>query len=387
MTSITQSLNENDATNDIETYYRPFNVLESISNRQLGISTPSFKYKMRDMKVKQLSRSSNTFEVANCSNMMCKFIGASTYAPDSLIGVWKQNDSENFHSVVHLKIQYSPTSGNDISMPVYIPVQDGPFNMNLDVRDFLYTTANDENILYVIGNTETSGRLQLLSEPLEEWTLDETEMEFPNFVYSVAIHSRNPVIAVGGENTCYLYDSEEFDDEVEAFVLPEMPGIVHALTFNEDGDILYIGCDDGELLSFDLRLDGNDLSYKPFCPCGIEGVIDMKLLSNERQLAFADVDGDMGLLDLRKRRAIFHYPEHKNSLYSRKFTINDELDLMCATGDDNITRLWSLSSGKLLKRIVPPNKEEITHSCLISYHRQWFVVEVQNNVITPILIS
>lgn len=91
-------------------------------------------------------------------------------------------------------------------------------------------------------------------------------------------------------------------------------------------------------------------------------------------------------MDLRMKRPVFQYPGYSNKQERRPLSVDDGLDLLCATGDDNVSRIWSLQSGDLLKTIYPfDEKRTNSHACLIASQRRWFLAVVQANILTPVL--
>lgn len=62
-------------------------------------------------------------------------------------------------------------------------------------------------------------------------------------------------------------------------------------------------------------------------------------------------------VDLRTRKSVFQYPNH-HSLYKKlTFNLDESSDILCAPGEDNITRLWSVKEGKLLHSLPLPNRD------------------------------
>ncbi|GIX87457.1 uncharacterized protein CEXT_704521 [Caerostris extrusa] len=54
------------------------------------------------------------------------------------------------------------------------------------------------------------------------------------------------------------------------------------------------------------------------------------------------------VVDLRIKKATFQYPNHYSLYKKLVFSLNESVNVLCASGEDNITRLWSLKEGKLL---------------------------------------
>ncbi|GBM87950.1 hypothetical protein AVEN_88331-1, partial [Araneus ventricosus] len=89
-------------------------------------------------------------------------------------------------------------------------------------------------------------------------------------------------------------------------------------------------------------------------------------------------------IDLRMRKPVFQYSEHRYHHYSRHLNIDEDLDLLCALGHDNYCRIWSLSSGKLrwAHKIAPTKYRGETkqaHACIVSSERRWFIAVAQND--------
>ncbi|GFY41187.1 DDB1-and CUL4-associated factor 4-like protein 1 [Trichonephila inaurata madagascariensis] len=184
-----------------------------------------------------------------------------------------------------------------------------------------------------------------------------------------------------------------------------IPGNVLALDFNNDGNLIFTGSDEQGIEVIDIRdftkeiplhirksSSGKSSSARKKDPLFRESLIvnKMKLLSDQVTLITTDIEGVMRKLDLRMRRSVLTYSEHVGFEYPRTLCLDESLDLLCAAGKDNYIRIWSLSSGHLhwadkIESPVQPAEETVTHCCIISSQRRWFISVIENDKLIPLV--
>ncbi|KAG8182376.1 hypothetical protein JTE90_010739 [Oedothorax gibbosus] len=152
-------------------------------------------------------------------------------------------------------------------------------------------------------------------------------------------------------------------------------GEVRSIEFNKRGTLIYIGVHTGHVQLLDNRT--RDIVFRK--KVGNIGIDEVVLLYNEENLICEAFDGKLFNVDLRMMRPICHYYGHLHSpSHKVPFSLSESNDLLCATGTDNVTRLWSLSTGgNPMKLVQPPKKEHPCRSWLVSDGCKFLVYQYQ----------
>ncbi|GFY32649.1 DDB1-and CUL4-associated factor 4-like protein 1 [Trichonephila clavipes] len=197
--------------------------------------------------------------------------------------------------------------------------------------------------------------------------------------------------AVGGNGCFYLGVNYRLSSKYR------LPDNVLALEFNDDGNLLFVGSDERGIEICDtrdvLRNCNSAVEKEPALRDSSLIVNKMKLLSDQVTLIATDIEGEMRMVDLRMRRPVLTYSGHVGFKYPRPLCLDESLDLLCAAGKDHNIRIWSLSSGHLFSenriydQTLPSENslETITHSCIITSTRRWFIAVIENQKVIPIV--
>ncbi|KAG8193987.1 hypothetical protein JTE90_013681 [Oedothorax gibbosus] len=173
--------------------------------------------------------------------------------------------------------------------------------------------------------------------------------EHQEILWSCSWNSYRQRFAIGADRCFYLHDYESFSKKVD---LPR--GQPYSLDFNGNGNMLYCGLHSGDLFCFDLRAETNKPTLTvPLC----KNISYIKLLSDEQTVVVSGFNGVLLNVDLRTRKSVFQYPNHYSLYKKLTFNLNESLNVLCAPGEDNITRLWSINDGKLLHNLPLPNRD------------------------------
>ncbi|KAF8770934.1 uncharacterized protein LOC129989225 [Argiope bruennichi] len=173
--------------------------------------------------------------------------------------------------------------------------------------------------------------------------------EHKEILWSCSWNNFRQRFAIGADRGFYLHDYESFSKKID---LPK--GQPYSLDFNKDGNMLYCGLHNGDLLCFDLRVEPKVPSLT--VPLS-KNISNIKLLSDEQTVIASGFNSVLFNVDLRTKKAVFQYPNHFSCYKKLIFSLSESLNVLCASGEDNITRLWSLKDGKLLHTLSLPNKD------------------------------
>lgn len=367
--------------------YQTKNILKLISDHEYGrFKGLSYESHVTKLKVSQLKRSAEEFEI-DSDISFCKFLKPSDAG--CMIGVWQRNmDPASKHSSVYqLKFVYNQKYCCDEyeSCPIISDLScNGPFFKRMDVTDSCEKNMRDKSLLLYVGNTVVSGGRIVLnitdnSSDSSMRGLSEMIWRSPKNIWSCASNAFSEQFVAGTEKGCFIFDMFNFA-EMEIY-----RGNVLAVEFSKNGNLLYCGLDKNELILYDLRENAWQTLGSQCNHLGLHGVNEIKLLSDEKTMIICTTDGKLWKMDWRMKRPIFQYPDSANKGDRRPLSMDEGLDLMCATGEDNCSRIWSLRSGELLKTIYPFHQRANSHACLIAEQRRWFIAVVQANILTPVL--
>ncbi|KFM68111.1 DDB1- and CUL4-associated factor 4, partial [Stegodyphus mimosarum] len=207
------------------------------------------------------------------------------------------------------------------------------------------STGDQDYILYVANSYSRHKNIAHLAPiDVNEWADQPDDVvrrfEHQEILWSCAWNSFKRRFAIGADRCFYLHDYVSFSDKIE---LPK--GQPHSLDFNSNGNLLYCGLHMGELTCFDLRSDDR-VPALTVSLC--KNISYIKLLSDEQTIIASGFNNVLLNIDLRTKKIVFQYPNH-HSLYKKlAFSLDESLNILCAPGEDNITRLWTLNDGKLL---------------------------------------
>ncbi|GFS83114.1 DDB1-and CUL4-associated factor 4 [Nephila pilipes] len=223
------------------------------------------------------------------------------------------------------------------------------------VFDICGLSCGDQDYVLYVANSYSRHKniAHLAPIGVNEWGDQQDDIvrrfEHQEILWSCAWNNYRQRFAIGADRCFYLHDYESFSKKID---LPK--GQPYSLDFNGIGSMLYCGLHSGDLLCFDLREDSTVPSLT--VPLS-KNISYIKLLSDEQTVITSGFNSVLFNVDLRTKRAVFQYPNHY-SLYKKLiFSLDENLNVLCAPGEDNITRLWSLKEGKLLHALPLPNQD------------------------------
>lgn len=271
------------------------NILKVMFSHEQGlIKKTSFESHVTKLKVRHLKRSIEEFEI-DPDISYCKFVRTSETG--CLIGVWQKNmDPASKHSsVYHLKFEYNQQhfhSDKYESCPIISDLScRGPFFKRMDVTDFCERNITDKNCLLFVGNTAVSGgRIVLnitdINSESSSSGLSEIIWRSPKCIWSCASNASSERFAAGTEKGCFVFDTINFM-EVE-----NLQSNILAVEFNKDGNSLYCGRENGELVLYDLRQNvWCNMDWQLFNRAGLNGIKEIKLLSDEISMIVCGTNG------------------------------------------------------------------------------------------------
>ena len=192
------------------------------------------------------------------------------------------------------------------------------------------------------------------------------KFEFPGVFYSCCAGSNR--FAIGGDkhikvftstsrgrNTIFdgfmSYSSYEASSTVTAI---KLFGVEPALDPNGEvsGDShLVCGTNKGSMHWFDLKNAKEVLRCRMFK----KTISELKQL-NDNQWIVSGHDHQLSLVDRRcMTYPVLSFQGHSNACRKFSVSIDNDLRVMCSPGDDCITRIWSVDTGKLLNEIPLPS--------------------------------
>ncbi|XP_054716692.1 uncharacterized protein LOC129226117 [Uloborus diversus] len=223
------------------------------------------------------------------------------------------------------------------------------------VFDLCGLSSGDQDYILYVANSYSRHKniAQLAPIDVNEWGDQPDDVvrrfEHQEILWSCTWNSFRRRFAIGADRCFYLHDYESFSKKSE---IPK--GQPHSLDFDGKGDLLYCGLHMGELVCFDLRAEDSIPCLKvPLC----KNISFIKLLSDERTVITSGFNSVLLNVDLRSKKTVFQYPNHYTLFKKLSFSLNESLDILCSPGEDNITRLWTLSDGKLLHSLPLPYKD------------------------------
>ncbi|XP_015922498.1 uncharacterized protein [Parasteatoda tepidariorum] len=225
----------------------------------------------------------------------------------------------------------------------------------IGVQDFC-DGYRDSELLMIASNdymTE-SGRIILLHRAGGEENIQPARYHLnKSTVFSCCCNSFVRNFAVGSELSVTIENSMGRLYSRHAY------GNVHSIQYNDTGDLLYCGLHNGAFSVMDLRMREEPTNLKLFD----SGINECCVLGNKEEIILGSFDGVVCKFDLRMLKdreakkdslVVAEYLEHVHSVKKKPFSVNETLGLLCATGKDNQTRVWSLKGGLPIKIFRPP---------------------------------
>ncbi|CAL1294765.1 unnamed protein product [Larinioides sclopetarius] len=387
-------------TNNYNIHIGRAGILNLISQREQGVLlNPLYKNRVTNVKVNQLPRFSErpTIYTDTDDGFYWRFLRNGSRG--DLVGVgWDCLEAiSRRHSTVCVFqfLTHSTLSEKNISIDTLPFINEISKNYNI-LPDLLITDTADlsyknQKPLLIVGTLKTGGNAAILTsyhcavqDGDHEWKVDE-------HIFCCASEGNSENFVLGCTLGLYVCKNLILSKKYR------LEDNVIAAEFNDDGNLLFISGHQSGIQLCDMREKLEKLCRKS-SPYIKEPALDdsslvasrMKLLSDQVTLIVSDKTGYISKIDLRMRKPVFQYPEHSSFHYIRPLNIDEDLDLLCAVGNDNCCRIWSLSSGKLhwSNKIAATNYRGgplTAHACIVGSERRWFIAVIQNDTVTPIV--
>ncbi|GFY42961.1 uncharacterized protein TNIN_292531 [Trichonephila inaurata madagascariensis] len=305
----------------------------------------------------------------------CEFIrnGLNSH---SIVGMWSGAQYDAILYKIELNLQSRCTcTENEVQCIVKDFELVGPFYSRYDIRDIRETFFRDNNYVLYIGSNNKPDSERRHSVMLYHSNGNTTGMQYltARELYCCNGNQNGHTFAAGAEEGVFVYHSGDLK-------LYNDLNRVNSVEFNRAGNVLYCGIEKPALAMYDLREYPTICHYLNISGLCTMGMVDSHLLANENNMLISGFDGSLSQIDLRKSETVVKYPSHARSSEKAPFSFSESADLVCATGTDKLTRLWSLRTGEQLCTIEPKNKSRKVHSCLKYIDRQWAVILFQKNM-------
>ncbi|PRD19878.1 UNVERIFIED_CONTAM: hypothetical protein NCL1_56151 [Trichonephila clavipes] len=304
----------------------------------------------------------------------CEFIRNGLNS-DSIVGIWSgaQYDAILCKIKLNLQPRCTCTENEEVQCFVEDHEQVGPFYSRHDIQDIRETFFRDNNYVMYVGNNNRLDSERRHSVLLYDANGNSTGLQYltARELFCCNGNRNGHTFAVGAEDGVFVYNSGEltlYNKDIYR---------VNSVEFNCAGNVLYCGIEEPVLAMYDLREYPTNCNYMRISGLCPKGIIDSHLFANENNMLISGFDGSLSQIDLRMGKIVVNYNGHVGKA---PFSFSESADLVCATGADKSTQLWSLRTGEQLLTIEPKNKSRKVHSCLKYIGRQWAVILFQKNM-------
>ncbi|GFV81210.1 DDB1-and CUL4-associated factor 4 [Trichonephila clavipes] len=244
----------------------------------------------------------------------------------------------------------------------------------INVADLCEGFSHPLCLLYV-GNDWISGhgtaRLTWRRHVSDDVTEISRHFYVNSSVWCCASNKFTDKFALGVENGVYV------NSPMAHLYTKHLKGQTHAVCFNKMGYLIFAGVNSGKLAIIDTRDQEPVTKYKLHNHC----INDVSVLSDENFVICAGVGDYLSKIDLRMQRSVVDYIGEMRSHAKVPFSFNESHNLLCSTGCDNVTRLWSLGGGYPLKYIRPPVENIVCRSWLMKDSSKCSIYMVQSNLV------
>lgn len=284
----------------------------------------------------------------------------------SLYGLWVSRSNDSFcYAFGDFKNSSVPPELEAHKYEItYLPAQ-------ITVADLCEGFSHPLCLLYV-GNDWVTGhgtaRLTWRRHISDDVTEISRHFYVNSAVWCCASNKFTDKFALGVENGVYV-------NSPMAHLYKHLKGQTHAVCFNKMGYLIFAGVNSGRLAIIDTRDQEPVSRYKLNDYC----ISDVSVLSNENYLICAGGGDYLSKIDLRIQRSVVDYIGEMRSTVKIPFSFNESHNLLCSTGSDNVTRLWSLGGGTPLKCIRPPVENFECRSWLMEDSSKCTIYMVQSN--------
>ncbi|GAB6030668.1 DDB1- and CUL4-associated factor 4 [Chamberlinius hualienensis] len=128
-------------------------------------------------------------------------------------------------------------------------------------------------------------------------------------------------------------------------------GSCTALEFNKSGSHLFAGTRTGYFYLY----DGRRKTFATAAKVLNSYISNVNLVKNEHQVVCGGYNNNLVLMDIRKLTTpVVRYEQHVNTSKNLSVTVDDDLQLICAAGEDTVTRIWDINKPQPIKKITLP---------------------------------
>ncbi|GFT66670.1 DDB1-and CUL4-associated factor 4 [Nephila pilipes] len=350
--------------------YGPFtpkckNVVDSLKNLQNGcLKDNEFECTVSSLRLKNLQLKQEYSYPCGNEDLNIQFLKGGI---KTLYGMWVSDFHGSFcYAFGDFRNSTTPPELEAHKYEItYLPSQ-------IKVADLCEGFSHPLCLLYV-GNDWISGtgtaRLTWRRHVSDDVTEISRHFYVNSAVWSCASNKFTDQFALGVENGIYV------NSPIAHLYVKYIKGQTHSVCFNKMGDLIFAGVNNGKLAVIDTRNRAPVLKYK----LQDYSIHDISLLSNENYLICAGVNGYLSKIDLRMQRSVVDYLGEMRSTVKIPISINESHNLLCSTGCDNVTRLWSLGGGTPLKCIRPPVENIDCRSWLMADSSKCTIYLLQSN--------
>ncbi|XP_015918068.1 uncharacterized protein [Parasteatoda tepidariorum] len=332
-----------------------FSFPQCLSYRENGMTSQSnFNSQILKLKMRQLKWVSMS-QIDFSDYVNCYYV---TGFKRNIIGAWTYHEySATLLESVSFQYKKLDSKSNNVETSIsqvsYTHIATLPSYKVFDMCGL--TSGNQDYVLYVANSYSRHKNMAYLARagvnnggeaPRDDIV---RRFEHQDILWSCSWNDNKKRFAIGADRCFYLHDYQSFSKKIEL-----SKGQPYSLDFNSDGNILYCGLHQGDLVCYDLRTEAVPAMTIPLCT----NISYIKLMSHERNVVASGFNSVLLNVDLRAKKEVFQYPHHYSLYKKLTFSFNESANILCAPGEDNITRLWSLSDGELLHSLPLPNAQD-----------------------------
>ncbi|EYC27967.1 hypothetical protein Y032_0008g270 [Ancylostoma ceylanicum] len=262
----------------------------------------------------------------------------------------------------------------DISEPVLVDMTVAP--VDSDVTCVLYVTAESR-----VTEQGILSMCNVVLQPMSALCTDDDDFEVRNSpiynirwsvessaIYSCAWNSNKTRIALGMEDTAKIMDVIT----EKSFVISSRRRNVISQHFTSDGDLIYMGLRDSDVILSDLRMKSHHVTGS-LKGSRSAGWIRQLRLSYPQCVLIENFRGELKLYDLRRSdRELMSFSGHRNTHFRLPCTVDCQENFVFAVGSDGCTRGWSLASGDQLCAVPCPRPvDDRTDFPRVVYSSAW----------------
>ncbi|KAK6741642.1 hypothetical protein RB195_009484 [Necator americanus] len=262
----------------------------------------------------------------------------------------------------------------DISEPVLVDMTVAP--VDSDVTCVLYVTAESR-----VTEQGILSMCNVVLQPMSALCTDDDDFEVRNSpiynirwsvessaIYSCAWNSNKTRIALGMEDTAKIMDVIT----EKSFVISSRRRNVISQHFTSEGDLIYMGLRDSDVILSDLRMKSHHVTGS-LRGSRSAGWIRQLRLSYPQCVLIENFRGELKLYDLRRSdRELMSFSGHRNTHFRLPCTVDCQENFVFAVGSDGCTRGWSLASGDQLCAVPCPRPvDDRTDFPRVVYSSAW----------------